>query len=269
MRDFNSEVLCMAAKKFYAVAKGKKTGVFNESWATVKTYVAGYPGARYKGFMTFEEAATWLAQSQGTLAHGPRRTTAPRRTSQVATAAQAIPASAIQLYTDGGSRNTGNVQGGHVKATDKAAWAYLIAYQGQEWADSAGEYGVTNNKMEVTALVRGLERIATQWSTQAEIVVIADSKYVLDAITKGWLAGWQRRGWKRSGGQPVANQALWQRLAQLLPQFTQLSYRWTKGHATNRGNVFVDQTLNDTMDAMSAANPTGQRPGMPMQPGKK
>lgn len=254
----------MAAKKFYAVAKGKRTGVFSESWATVKTYVAGYPGAKYKGFMHYEEATTWLAQAQGKLSKRPR-SVAAQQTKHTG-AQQSVPANAIQLYTDGGSRNTGNVQGGHVKATDKAAWAYLIVYQGHEWADSAGEFGVTNNKMEITALVRGLERIATLWPLQTPIVVIADSKYVLDAITKGWLAGWQRRGWKRSGGQPVANQALWQRLAQLLPQFTQITYRWTKGHATNRGNVFVDQTLNDTMDAMSAVNPTGQRSEMPMQP---
>lgn len=60
-------------------------------------------------------------------------------------------------YTDGGTRNTGVYKGGHVKKTDKAAWAYLIEWDGGSEDGSGGEYGATNNKMEQTALINALK----------------------------------------------------------------------------------------------------------------
>ena len=235
----------MAAKKYYAIAKGKQTGVFQAPWAQVKQLVEGYPGARYKGFATEQAALTWLQAPQKTVKKPAQKQPVSQQAEQ--------SASVIYVYTDGGSRNTGNIAGGHVKTGDKAAWAYLLTYQGKQLSDSAGEFGATNNKMEIMALVKALQRVKAVWGTQSPLVVVADSRYVLNAITKNWLAGWQRRGWQRSGGQPLANKALWQQLAQLLPQFKQIDYQWTKGHATNAGNVFVDQALNRTMDQLTAA----------------
>lgn len=232
----------MAAKKYYAIARGRQTGVLYTTWAEAKPLVDGYQGARYKGFPTKAAAEAWLKTGVTTAKTQPTPSKVP---------AAPLPANAIQIYTDGGSRNTGNVQGGHVKSGDKAAWAYLIEYQGQRLSDSAGEFGATNNKMELTALVEGLRKIKATWGTTLPVVVIADSRYVLNAITQNWLAGWQRRGWQRSGGQPLANKELWQQLAQLLHAFTQIDYRWTKGHATNAGNVFVDAALNQTMDQLT------------------
>lgn len=234
----------MAVKKYYAIAKGRQTGVFYTTWAEAKQLVEGFPGARYKGFTDKVAAQAWLKSGATT------GKTAQKKPADM-TATASLPANTLQVYTDGGSRNTGNVQGGHVKNGDKAAWAYLIEYQGQQVSDSAGEFGATNNKMEITALVEALRKIKATWGTELPVVVIADSRYVLNAITKNWLAGWQRRGWQRSGGQPLANKALWQQLAQLLHDFKQIDYRWTKGHATNAGNVFVDAALNRTMDQLT------------------
>ncbi|MFC6171650.1 ribonuclease H family protein [Loigolactobacillus jiayinensis] len=231
----------MAAKKYYAIAKGRQTGVFYTTWTEAKRFVEGFKGARYKGFTDKTAAEAWLKEGASTA----------KAAKAAPTENQPLPANAIQIYTDGGSRNTGNVQGGHVKSGDRAAWAYLIEYQGQQVSDSAGEFGATNNKMEITALVEGLRKIKATWGTALPIVVIADSRYVLNAITKNWLAGWQRRGWQRSGNQPLANKELWQQLAQLLREFKHLDYRWTKGHATNAGNVFVDAALNRTMDQLT------------------
>ncbi|QEA52213.1 ribonuclease H family protein [Loigolactobacillus coryniformis] len=234
----------MATKKYYAIAKGRQTGVFNTTWAEAKQLVEGFPGARYKGFTDKAAAQAWLKG-------GATAAKAAQKKPTAAAANTPLPANVLQVYTDGGSRNTGNVQGGHVKSGDKAAWAYLIEYQGQQVSDSAGEFGATNNKMEITALVEALRKIKATWGTDLPVVVIADSRYVLNAITKNWLAGWQRRGWQRSGGQPLANKELWQQLAQLLREFRQIDYRWTKGHATNAGNVFVDAALNRTMDQLT------------------
>ena len=63
---------------------------------------------------------------------------------------------------------------------------------------------------------------------------------------------WVRRGWKTSGGKPVANQELWAEVSVLLPKFKQLRFKWTKGHANSHGNVTVDQLLNSTMDNLKA-----------------
>jgi ribonuclease HI len=67
---------------------------------------------------------------------------------------------------------------------------------------------------------------------------------------KGWLTNWQRRGWLTAGGKPVANQKLWEEIVTLLPQFPNLNFDWTKGHATNAGNNKVDELLNKTMDQL-------------------
>ncbi|WP_412989058.1 ribonuclease H family protein [Pediococcus siamensis] len=230
-----------AKKKFYAVAKGKQIGIFTD-WATTKKMIDGFSGAKYKGFLTREAAQEWLASGGAT-----RSTKATAKPAKPATG----PTEAIIVYTDGGSRNTGNVNGGHVKKADKAAWAYLIEQNGEQHSDSAGEFGATNNRMEIMALVEALQWLTRHVDPHVAIGIVADSQYVLNAIQKHWLAGWKRRGWQRSGGQPLANRELWQQLDHLLAKFTQLHFYWTKGHADNAGNVFVDQLLNQTMDQMT------------------
>ena len=231
----------MASKKFYAIQKGKKTGIFT-SWDETKSYVSGYPGAIYKGFLTLEEAQNWLTGTPNNKL--PKNKINNDRSK------------AILLYTDGGSRNTGNVAGGHVKKDDLAAWAYLIKKDGQKWSDSAGEFGATNNRMEIMALIKGLKTIKAQFGVKAPILVVADSKYVLDAIQKRWLDSWYRKSWRKADGQVVANATLWAEVYQLLPEFSDVSFTWTKGHADNDGNVFVDELLNKTMDKMKNGTKT-------------
>lgn len=219
-------------KKYYAVKKGRQPGIYR-SWPECQQQVSGYPQARFKGFLNLEEAQAWLAG--GSCAQPTQNT---------------YPANAIRVYTDGGSRNHGNKRGQHVHADDKAAWAYLIETATQIYTDTAGELGATNNKMEVTALLQALERLIQLDLNQQPIVAILDSHYVLDPLMKGWLTGWQRRGWKTASGSPVANQSLWEELVQVLPQFSDLHFDWTKGHASNVGNNRVDELLNQTMDRM-------------------
>ncbi|GAA6112785.1 ribonuclease H family protein [Apilactobacillus apinorum] len=224
------------ANKFYAVKKGKKPGIYN-TWPDCQKQVNGFPGAEYKSFKTKNEALIYMGE----------KTTSTSRTT--------ASSNAIQLFSDGGSRNHGNKLGQHVKKDDKAAWAYLIINHGQKDFDSAGELGATNNKMEVLGLVNGLKKLIQTGCQDQAIDVILDSKYVLDAVTKGCLTSWKRRGWKKSDGTVIKNLAEFKELDQLLPQFSRLSFSWTKGHATNDGNNFVDQLLNQTMDKMEGKTP--------------
>ncbi|USS87966.1 ribonuclease H family protein [Fructilactobacillus hinvesii] len=227
------------SQKYYAVRKGRQPGIYR-SWVETKEQVERFPQAQYKSFATQREAERFMhAYAQSNRAQQQPATRPGSLTKRPQ----------IVVFTDGGSRNHGNVAGGHVKNTDPAAWAYLIDYQGRQHSDSDGEWGVTNNKMEITALVKALQWLCDNQFNQLSIGVVSDSKYVLDAIEKGWLSGWKRRGWRRANGE-LKNQELWQKLDALLGEFPKLQLAWTKGHATNHGNVFVDERLNQTMDQM-------------------
>lgn len=222
-------------QKFYAVKKGRHPGIYH-SWPACQKEVIGFPGAVYKSFLSLGAAQQWLQLSDNR--------------DQAQSSQSASRQFDIKLYTDGGSRNHGNKLGQHVKANDKAAWAYLIEYHGQQLTATGGEYGSTNNKMEINALVQALQYLLAHGLNHYSIIATLDSHYVLDPITKGWLYGWQRRQWVTAAGKPVANKELWQRILQLLPEFDDLHFTWTKGHATNLGNNTVDELLNTTMDKM-------------------
>lgn len=225
--------------KFYAIKKGRKPGIYT-TWDEAKKQVSGYSGAVYKGF-------TSRSQAEAFLNGGPKRATKIKATP----ATQITSPAEITFFTDGGSRNHGNVSGDHVHADDKAAWAYLIELGDQQTvSDSGGEWGATNNRMEIMGLIKALEYLNDHQLTNKAILAVLDSQYVLNAIQKGWLAGWKRRNWHRAGNAPLKNKELWQRVDQLLPLFSNLRFEWTKGHAVNHGNVFVDELLNQTMDQM-------------------
>lgn len=226
------------ASKFYAVRKGKKPGIYS-TWDECKNQVNGFPGAEYKSFKTKSEANAYMGLSQ------PAKNIAPKITKS----------GSITLYSDGGSRNHGNKLGQHVKDDDKAAWAYLIIKDGKKHYASDGEFGATNNKMEVLGLVNALQYIIEQGWQNESINAILDSKYVLDSITKGWLNSWRRRGWKKSDGTIIKNKNEFMQLSALLGQFKHLNFKWTKGHADNSGNNFVDKLLNEKMDDMKLNQP--------------
>ncbi|CCI86058.1 ribonuclease H family protein [Lactobacillus pasteurii] len=152
------------------------------------------------------------------------------------------------IYTDGGTRNSGaGIKGAKVAASDPAAWAYLIEYNGQEVHEAGGRPGQTNNQMELTGFIAALRKLIELDINQEKLLFVLDSKYVLDPINQHWLEGWKKRGWKRAAG-PLKNKELWQEVDHLLPEFPNATFSWTKGHEGNAGNEFVDGLLNQFMD---------------------
>ena len=115
-------------------------------------------------------------------------------------------------------------------------WASILRYGDSIKELSGGEKDTTNNRMELTAVIRGLEAL----KEPCVVELYSDSKYVVDAIEKGWLYGWQKKGWIKADKKPVLNVDLWQ---QLLPQLTrhQVHLHWVKGHAENEKNNRCDQ----------------------------
>ena len=96
-------------------------------------------------------------------------------------------------------------------------------------------------------MINALKKLIELGFNENHLLFVLDSKYVLNAINQHWLASWKKRGWKRSGG-PLKNVAEWQELDRLLKHFPDSTFEWTKGHANNRCNEFVDHELNRYMD---------------------
>lgn len=114
-------------------------------------------------------------------------------------------------------------------------WAALLCWRGVERELSGGEPATTNNRMELMAAIAALETL----KEPCMVVLTTDSQYVRQGITE-WMAGWIRRGWKTSGGEPVKNRDLWERLHAAAGRHT-VDWRWVKGHAGHPENERVDQ----------------------------
>ena len=229
-------------QKYYAVRRGKKPGIYL-TWPECKAQVDGFAGARYKSFPDKAQAQAFLdGQDSYTKKSTPKSSTTKKSLD--------VNDFDVVVYTDGGSRNHGNFKGGHVKTSDKAAWAYHISNHDQTYEGTDGEFGATNNRMEIMALIQSIKRLNDLKINQQNTIFVLDSQYVLNAITKNWLTGWKKRGYKKADGSIPANVELWKELDQLLPTVSKKTFEWTKGHATNIGNNRVDELLNETMDKM-------------------
>ena len=141
----------------------------------------------------------------------------------------------IDIYTDGACRGNPGPGG----------WAALLKSGAHEREISGAEAHTTNNRMELTAVIRALE--ALKRPVRARLYT--DSQYVRRGITE-WLAAWQARGWRTANRTPVKNQDLWQRLAGLSAAH-RIEWHWVPGHAGVPGNERVDRLANEAIDALS------------------
>jgi ribonuclease HI len=139
----------------------------------------------------------------------------------------------IEIYTDGACRGNPGPGG----------WAALLMLGRREKEISGAEALTTNNRMELTAVIRALE--ALKRPVQAR--VYTDSEYVRRGISE-WLPSWKARGWRTADRKPVKNQDLWERLDELSANH-QIEWRWVPGHAGVPGNERVDRLANEAIDA--------------------
>lgn len=117
-------------------------------------------------------------------------------------------------------------------------WGVLLACPalGMEKRLSGGEPNTTNNRMELTAAIEGLKAL----KRPCKVTITTDSRYVCDAFRAGWLANWQRNGWKTASKQPVKNIELWQELMAAMEPHD-VKWAWIRGHAGHRENEIADQ----------------------------
>ncbi len=112
----------------------------------------------------------------------------------------------------------------------------ILRYNGFEKEISGGEANTTNNRMELMAVIAGLQALKEPCS----ITLYTDSKYVADGIAKGWAASWRARGWKKGDKSPALNPDLWGQLLDLLEEHD-VKIIWVKGHAGHKENERCDE----------------------------
>ncbi len=132
----------------------------------------------------------------------------------------------VTLYTDGAC--SGNPGPG--------GWGSILVYEGVEKELSGKESSTTNNRMELTAVIEGLRAL----KEPCLVDLYADSKYVVDGLSKGWAEGWRKNGWKKADKKPALNPDLWEVLLDLC-KIHQVTCHWVKGHSENPYNNRCDQ----------------------------
>lgn len=142
--------------------------------------------------------------------------------------------STVEIYTDGACRGNPGPGG----------WAAFLSVDGREKEIAGAEALTTNNRMELTAVIRALESLRRPVSAR----VFTDSQYVRRGITE-WVAAWKARGWRTADRKPVKNIDLWQRLEELAAHH-EIDWRWVPAHAGVPGNERVDRLANQAIDAL-------------------
>lgn len=132
----------------------------------------------------------------------------------------------VTVYTDGAC--SGNPGPG--------GWGAVLLYGPHRREISGGAPRTTNNRMELIAVIEALRLL----KEPCEVDLYSDSKYVIDALEKGWVWGWKRKGWVKSDKKPALNPDLWEVLLELI-QVHQVKYHWVKGHASNPLNNRCDE----------------------------
>lgn len=140
----------------------------------------------------------------------------------------------IELYTDGACRGNPGPGG----------WGVLLRKGSNEKELWGGERETTNNRMEMTAVIKGLEAL----SRPCSIKITTDSQYVLKGITE-WMPNWKLKNWKTAARKPVKNADLWQTLDSLLQEH-EVEWQWVKGHSGHAENERVDDLANRGIDEL-------------------
>ena len=137
--------------------------------------------------------------------------------------------SAVVIHTDGACKGNPGPGG----------WGALIEHDGSVVELSGGEHATTNNRMEMTAVIRALETLA---GSGADVDLYTDSQYVKNGI-ETWIHGWKRNGWRTADKKPVKNADLW-RILDALAARHRIHWHWVRGHNAHPGNERADALAN-------------------------
>lgn len=140
----------------------------------------------------------------------------------------------VEIYTDGACKGNPGPGG----------WGVLLRYRGVEKTLRGGEAHTTNNRMELTAAIKGLEAL----TRPCVINLYTDSQYLRQGMME-WLSGWKKNGWRNSKKEPVKNADLWMLLDDLASRH-QIIWHWVKGHSGHTENELVDALANQAIEEL-------------------
>ncbi len=143
-----------------------------------------------------------------------------------------MTAQMVEIFTDGACKGNPGLGG----------WGALLRFGDHEKSLCGGEADTTNNRMELTAVIRALESLKRPCTVRLH----TDSKYVQKGISE-WIVGWKRRGWLTADKKPVKNVDLWKQLEQVAAQH-EVEWLWVKGHAGHDGNERADELANQGVE---------------------
>lgn len=138
----------------------------------------------------------------------------------------------VEIFTDGACKGNPGPGG----------WGVLLRRGQHEKELSGGEADTTNNRMEMTAVLRGL----TALIEPCHVTIYTDSRYVIDGMTK-WIHGWQKRGWINASKKPVRNADLWHELIEAVTAHD-ITWEWVRGHSGHTENERVDRLASDAAE---------------------
>ena len=218
------------ASKFYVVWAGRETGIFTD-WATCKKHIDGFTGARYKSFLTRDEAEAAFGNAKPNAGTGGRAVTGAKIKTYNAAEVNALPEQ-VKIFTDGGCEpNPGQAGSGVAVYCDNKLtelWYGLYNPNG------------TNNTAELNALHQGLLVAQGEIAKGKTAAVFSDSQYAIQCVVQ-WAIGWEKAGWKKKGGE-IKNLELIKdiySLHQILKEKVQVLH--VNGHVGVQGNELADR----------------------------
>lgn len=145
----------------------------------------------------------------------------------------------VKIYTDGAARGNPDGPGGYGTVLE------YVDTKGQLYKKelSQGYEKTTNNRMELMAVIAGLEAL----NRSCEVEVYSDSQYVVNAFNQHWVDGWIKKGWKRGKNEPVKNVDLWKRLLEAKQKHS-VTFHWVKGHDGHPQNERCDELATTAAD---------------------
>ena len=141
----------------------------------------------------------------------------------------------VEIYTDGACSGNPGVGG----------WAAILSYNGKEKEISGGEAETTNNRMELTAIIKGLSAL----KEKCKVKLYSDSQYSVSPFINGYIYGWVTSGWRLADKKPVKNVELWQELLALTKKH-EVEFIKVKGHADNEFNNRCDEMARDAINKL-------------------
>ena len=142
----------------------------------------------------------------------------------------------VIIYTDGAC--SGNPGPG--------GWGSILRYKDNEKIISGGEKETTNNRMELTAVISAIEKL----KEPCIVELYSDSKYVIDALEKGWAESWRNNNWIKKDKKKALNPDLWEKLLNLIAQH-EMNYHWVRGHEDNEFNNRCDKIAVEEREKFS------------------